>query len=88
MARFFFNLISDTEVIRDETGVDLLIEEDVVGHIACALMDLYRESLLASDEWAGWRMVVADDTGRTVLSLTLGGSIHEDGNLAPRPAGF
>ena len=66
LARFFFNFISDdAEVIRDELGVDLSIEGDVVGTIARALEDLYRESSLAADEWQGWRMVVADDTGRT-----------------------
>ena len=88
-ARFFFNFISnDAEVIRDETGIVLSIEGDVVSSIACALEDLYRESSLAADEWQGWRMVVADDTGRTVLSLTLGGWIQEDGNLCPIPGDF
>jgi hypothetical protein len=87
-ARFFFNFVSDTEVIRDETGVDLSIEGDVVGQIACALEDLYRESCLGSAEWEGWRIEVADCTSQTVLSVPLGGSIQEDGNFCPVPRDF
>jgi hypothetical protein len=87
-ARFFFNFISDAQAIRDKTGVDLSIEGDVVGQIACALEDLYRESCLGSAEWDGWRIEVADCIGRTVLSITLGASIQEDSNFCSIPRDF
>lgn len=80
-ARFFFNFISDAEVINDETGVDLSIEGDVVGHIARALEDHYQDSSFASAEWDGWRIVVADWTGQTVLSMILGGYSREGDEL-------
>ena len=84
-ARFFFNLASGTEVIRDETGVNLSLEGDVVDHIARALEDLYCDGSLASPAWKGWRMEVADCAGQTVLSFTLGGPIQDDGNVCPVP---
>ena len=80
-ARFFFNFISDVEVISDETGVDLSTEGDVVGHIARALEDLYRDSSFASAEWEGWRIVVTDWAGQPVLSMTLGASSMERDEL-------
>ena len=84
-ARFFFNLVSDTEVIRDETGVDLSLQGDVVDHIIRALEDLYCDGSFASPAWKGWRMEVADCAGRTVLGFTLGGPIQDDGNVYPVP---
>ncbi len=80
-ARFFFNFISDVEVINDETGVDLSTEGDVVGHIAHALEDLYRDSSFASAEWDGWRIVVTDWTGQPVLSMILGDSSRGSNEL-------
>jgi hypothetical protein len=71
-ARFFFNLVSDTEMIHDEEGLELPSEGDVVGHIAHALEDLYWDGSLASAEWEGWRIDVADCTGQTLLSAALG----------------
>ncbi|WP_404289323.1 DUF6894 family protein [Microvirga sp. RSM25] len=87
-SRFFFNFVSDTEVIRDETGVILSIEGDVVGHIARALEDLYRDGSLAPAEWDGWRIEVADCTGQYVLSISLGSSSQESDNRCPVPRDF
>lgn len=80
-ARFFFNFISDVEVISDETGVDLSTEGDVIGHIARALEDLYRDSSFATAEWDGWKIVVTDWAGQPVLSMTLGDSSREGDGL-------
>ena len=87
-ARFFFNFVSVAEMILDETGVDLPIEGDVVGHIARALEDLYEKNSLASAKWDGWRMMVSDCTGQTILSLTLGGSGEQDDCLCTVPKDF
>jgi hypothetical protein len=75
--RFFFNFVSDEERITDESGIELAAEDDVVHHIALALEDLYQESSLAAAEWQGWRIVVTDGAGQTMVSLALGSSCRE-----------
>jgi hypothetical protein len=70
--RFFFNLVSDTEVIWDEEGISLLPEGDVVSSIIHALADLHQDGLLASTEWQDWQMVITDCAGQTRLSIALG----------------
>jgi hypothetical protein len=70
--RFFFNLVSDTEVIWDEEGISLLPEGDVVSSIIHALADLHQDGLLASTEWQDWQMVITDCAGQTRFSVALG----------------
>lgn len=71
-ARFFFNLVSDAEIIHDEEGVDLPQEGDLVSYIARALKDLHQNGMLASDEWQGWQVVITDCSGQTLFSVALG----------------
>jgi hypothetical protein len=71
-ARFFFNLVSDTEMIHDEEGLSLPPEGDVMGHIAHALEDLHQNGMLASAEWQGWQVVITDGAGQTLFSVALG----------------
>lgn len=71
-ARFFFNLVSDTEMIHDEEGVDLPPEGDLACHIARALRDLHQNDMLASPEWRGWQVVITDCSGQTLFSVALG----------------
>jgi hypothetical protein len=75
--RFFFNFVSDDECIDDETGIELAAEGDVMRHIARALEDLYQDSSLAAAEWEGWRIVVTDGAGQTMLSFALGDSCRQ-----------
>jgi len=70
--RFFFNLVSDTEIIHDEEGVDLPAEGDQASHIACALEDLHQNGMLASAEWQGWEVVITDGSGQKLFSVALG----------------
>ncbi|WP_201865180.1 DUF6894 family protein [Microvirga soli] len=71
-ARFFFNLISETEIIRDEEGVNMPNEGDQVSHISCALEDLHQNGMLASAEWQGWEVVITDGSGQKLFSVALG----------------
>jgi hypothetical protein len=71
-ARFFFNLISDAEMIQDEKGIDLPLEGDLVSHIARALEELHQDEMLASAEWQGWKVVITDFSGQTLFSVALG----------------
>lgn len=76
-ARFFFNLVSNNEVIRDESGIDLFVGNDMPLHIARVLEELQQEGLFASAEYSGWQIEVSDCAGRTVLRLQLGASDSE-----------
>jgi hypothetical protein len=71
-SRFFFHLVSDDEVIRDETGVQLATEEGVSLCAARAIAELQQEGFFAVGAWQGWQIEVADCTGRTILSVPLG----------------
>ena len=76
-ARFFFNLVSDAEMIQDEEGIDLPLEGALVSHIARVLEDLHQDDMLASAEWQGWQVVITDFSGRTLFSVALGGPSAE-----------
>lgn len=54
-AWFFFHLVSDREVIRDEEGVNLSDEDDVLLRIARAVEELRQDGCLSSAEWEGCR---------------------------------
>jgi hypothetical protein len=70
--RFFFHLIFDGEVIRDEEGVMLSIEDGVLICAARALEELRQEGFFASGEWQGWQIEIANCAGQTILSFPLG----------------
>lgn len=80
-ARFFFNFVSDGEVIRDEKGVDLSMDGDVLTHIARAIGELQDDGLLVSVEWQGWQIEITDSAGQTVLSVPLSHAIPERSSL-------
>jgi hypothetical protein len=71
--RFFFHLICNGEVIRDEKGINLATEEDGIPICAAqAIQELRQEGFFTSGRWQGWQMEVTDCAGRTVLSFPLG----------------
>jgi hypothetical protein len=76
-ARFFFDLVSDTEVVHDEEGFDLPPDGDLVSHIARALKDLHQDGMLGSAEWQGWQVVITNGSGQTLFSAALGYSSLE-----------
>jgi hypothetical protein len=73
-SRFFFHLVSDAEMIRDEDGVTLSLHDSVLLCAARAIEDLRQEGFLAAGEWQGWQIEIADCTGQTILRIPLGNS--------------
>ncbi len=71
-SRFFFHLVSDAEMIRDEDGVSLSLHDDILLCAARAIEDLRQEGLLAAGEWQGWQIEITDCTGQTILRVPLG----------------
>jgi hypothetical protein len=72
LERFFFHLISDDEVIRDEAGICLSAEESIPLYVARALKDLREEGFFASGGWEGWQIEITDGAGRAILTFPLG----------------
>jgi hypothetical protein len=81
-SRFFFHLVSDEEVIRDEDGVNLSLHDGVLLCAARALEELRQEGFFAAGVWQGWQIEITDDTGQTVLRVPLGGADKEPWPLA------
>jgi hypothetical protein len=71
LGRFFFHLVLDGEVIRDQKGVMLATEDGVLLCAAQALEELRQVGFFASGGWQGGRIEVADGAGRTILSFPL-----------------
>ena len=71
-SRFFFHLVSDAEVIRDEEGITLSLHNGVLLCAARAIEDLRQEGFFAAGEWQGWQIEITDCTGRAILSVSLG----------------
>lgn len=71
-SRFFFHLVSDDEVIRDETGVHLATEGGVPLCAARAIAELQQEGFFAVRAWQGWQIDITDGAGQTILSVPLG----------------
>jgi hypothetical protein len=71
-SRYFFNLVSDHEVIPDEDGIDL--SAGILTPAVLAMEELEKEDFFASGEWQGWRLQITDGAGRTVLIFPLGSS--------------
>ncbi len=69
--RFFFHLISDDEVIRDENGISLSAEESIPLYVVRALKDLRDEGFFASGGWQGWQIAITDAAGRAILTFPL-----------------
>jgi hypothetical protein len=78
--RFFFHLVLDGEVIRDQEGVILSTEDGVLLCAAQALEELRQEGFFASGGWQEGQIEVTDCAGRTILSFPLG-----DPNLEQSP---
>jgi hypothetical protein len=71
-SRYFFHLVSDDEVIRDETGVHLATKEGVPLCAARAIAELQQEGFFAVGAWQGWQIDITDGAGQTILSVPLG----------------
>ena len=74
LSSFFFHLVSDKEVIRDEDGVDLSLHDGVLLHAARAIAELPQEGFFAAGVSQGWQIEITDGTGRTLLRIPLDGA--------------
>ena len=69
--RYYFNLTSGDEVIRDRDGIELSDIHSALLHAMKAVEELRAEDPSSSQEWKGWRLEIVDASGRLVHSLSL-----------------
>jgi hypothetical protein len=69
--KYFFNLVSDGEVIPDEEGINVSYLDDALMQAVQAVEELRHEDLVSAGEWQGWWLEVTDDAGQIVLSVSL-----------------
>jgi hypothetical protein len=69
--RLYFHLVSDVAEIPDQKGIEVGETGDVRPQILKALEELRNEKPDLLEEARGWRVNVADDSGRLLFSLAL-----------------
>jgi hypothetical protein len=70
--RFFLNLVSDTEIIRDVEGLFLSSQDDLMSTVDQAVAELADEGDLGPEDLEGWKMLVTNATGQAVWTIPLG----------------
>jgi hypothetical protein len=68
--RCFFNLVSDLQIIRDETGVEVLGLEEAYAEAIKAINQWHQKDSIA--DWDRWSLNVADAHGMILMSIPLG----------------
>ncbi|MGK6316755.1 DUF6894 family protein [Neorhizobium sp. DT-125] len=70
MARYFFDLVNGSGLIRDEQGQDVSTREDISREVSRILVDIASEELPGSGDGA-ISVTVRDERGRPVLTGNL-----------------
>ena len=71
LVRYYFHLTDDTEVIRDDEGVEAPDDRSAVTFAMAAVRELKAEGPSAASEWQGWRLEIIDSSGRPVTCIRL-----------------
>jgi hypothetical protein len=71
MARFFFHLKSDGELITDDDGIDLPGLSEATREALQRARELLAEAIKTGNPTLPVALVVADETGQTLLDLPL-----------------
>lgn len=68
--RFYFDLTNGPDILRDHDGVEASSLDEAAGQVQAALEDLRgnEEAPAAGD---GWQMVIRDESGTTLKTITL-----------------
>lgn len=69
--RYFFHLTDDRQTLTDDTGIEVRSISDARAQALKAIDELRAEDDLATEDWEGWRLEVADQFGTIVFAITL-----------------
>ena len=67
--RLYFHLQKGTEIIRDEEGVEVSDVRAGEAEALRALGEIRSESDAELQDWAGWKLAAADDSGAVLFLL-------------------
>jgi uncharacterized protein YegP (UPF0339 family) len=71
VARYYFHLVSEHEVILDNEGVEVADLAAAGAEALKAIEELRRESPSAATGWEGWWLEVTDASGAVAFSINL-----------------
>jgi molybdopterin converting factor small subunit len=74
--RCFFNLVSDHDVILDDTGIEVPDLQTAKIEAAKAIRELRQELSAAKEDWVGWRLEIVCANGNVLHSMDLTISFH------------
>jgi hypothetical protein len=69
--RYFFHLVSASETICDEDGLELPYPDEARLVALSAIEELQQEDPGAVEDWRGWRLTVVEASGALVFSIAL-----------------
>ena len=76
MARYYFHLADQHEIILDKDGVEAADRDEVYTEAARAIEELRRKNPAEAARWQGWRLDVTDAGGVVVFSISLAEPLH------------
>lgn len=66
-----FHLVNSYEEIPDDEGIEVSDLEDAKPQALVAIEDIREEAIQVGASWRGWRLEIADPSGRVLASLSL-----------------
>ena len=69
--RCYFHLVNSHEEILDDEGIEVSDLEDAKAQALVAIEDIREEAIQLGASWHGWRLEIADSSGRVLASLSL-----------------
>jgi len=74
--RCYFHLVNGHELIKDDTGVEILDLTRARDFALQAIDDIREEAIDVGASWQGWRLDVVDPSGNVLLSIPLEPVLH------------
>jgi hypothetical protein len=74
--RCYIHLVNSHEEILDEEGIEVSDLERAEAQAMLAIDDLRNEAMEVGASWQGWRLDIADPSGRVLASLSLEPTRH------------
>jgi len=70
-SRYFFNITNGREIIPDVDGIELADINSVMVYVFEMIDQMKSEPDASREDWLGWRLEIADTSGRRVHSVPL-----------------
>jgi hypothetical protein len=76
LMRCYFHLVNSHEEILDDEGIEVSDLKDAKVQAMQAIDDLRKEAIEVGASWRGWRLDIADRSGRVLASICLEPTQH------------